>query len=150
MVGTSSSSSSFGYGLCVGPARRTCRQVDAPPFSSQTGTAPRSQPAFLRHLLFAQFPAFVFFPGNAVVTMSRRQLPCLLFLSFFSPKLGRVARARTHTRATQRTNTRTRAHRCPYLHLVVSFCPFLLHSFPGPTQGRGRKKRKKRGKKETR
>lgn len=59
-------------------------------------------------------------------------------ISLFSQKLGRVARGRTHTRATQRTSTRS--HQCPYLHLVVSFSPFLLHSFPGPTQRRGRKK----------
>lgn len=59
-------------------------------------------------------------------------------ISLFSQKLGRVARGRTHTRATQRTNTRS--HQCPYLHLVISFSPFLLHSFPGPTQRRGRKK----------
>lgn len=30
------------------------------------------------------------------------------------------------TASTQRTNTRTRAHRCPYLHLVVAFPPLPL------------------------
>lgn len=41
-------------------AQKTCRQVDAPPFSSQKGTAPRSQPARLLPCNVTPFPAFLF------------------------------------------------------------------------------------------
>lgn len=143
MVGTSSSSSSSGTVFASVQRAELAGRSTLRHFSSQKGTAPRSQPAFLRYFLFAQFPAFVFFPGKRRGDDVTPSAPSPFFSFFLFTETWQSC-ASTHAHKSHAENKHTHACTPVSLFAFGGFLPPLSFAFFSWADAGAREKKKER------